>query len=171
MNIRLLMVMIALLLLPAVSHAELYRWTDDQGTVNFTEDFQSIPKKYRKSVQGSDDGASPDSPSAPAAAGVEKASPAVGAAKGGAAGPLYDGKRGEEWRDELRQARAELKAYREHLEMKRRMLSDTSRMGRREYLGLQADVKELEIKVGELKARVDGLEAAATRAGVPAGFR
>jgi hypothetical protein len=161
---------ILVLLLPVAAHAELYRWVDDKGTVNFTEDYESIPPKYRKSAKGSDDAVSQKKPSAPAA-GSNATSPSAVAPKGDGAVPLYGGRRGEEWRDELRQARAELKAYREHLELKRRLLADTSRMGRREYVGLQADVKELELKVGELKDHLERLEAAAAKAGVPSGFR
>lgn len=30
------------------SHAEIYKWVDDKGTVNFTEDPETIPEKYRE---------------------------------------------------------------------------------------------------------------------------
>jgi predicted RNase H-like nuclease (RuvC/YqgF family) len=162
---------LCLVLLPVASRAELYRWVDDKGTINFTEDFQSIPKQFRTSAQSTDDVISTEpAPSEPAG---EKAVEQFddGSRKGSAVVPRYSDKRGEEWRDELRQARAEVKAYQDHLEMKRRMLADTSRMGRREYLGLQNDVKELEVKVDELRGRLDRLERAADRAGVPANFR
>jgi hypothetical protein len=55
--------------------------------------------------------------------------------------------------------------------MKRKMLADTTGMGRREYLGLTADVKELEIKVNDLASRLDTLNNAADKAGVPNSFR
>jgi hypothetical protein len=170
MKIRLVMTLLVLALLTAAANAELYRWVDDTGTLNFTEDFQSIPAKYRKSAQSSDDVSAEPAPAEPAA---DKAlePPARGDSKGAAVVPLYNGKRGEEWRDDIRQARAEVKAYQDHLAMKRRMLSDTSRMGRQEFLGLQYDVKELEVKVGELQGRLDQLTRDAERAGVPANFR
>lgn len=171
MMIRFMVGLFCLVLLTGAANAELYRWVDDSGTLNFTEDFQSIPAKYRKSAQSSDDAVSVES--APAEAAAEKApdSPVKADARGASAVPLYNGKRGEEWRDDLRQARAEVKSYQDHLAMKRKMLSDTSRMGRREYLGLQNDVKELEVKVGELQVRLEQLLREAARAGVPANFR
>jgi Domain of unknown function (DUF4124) len=32
--------------------AETYRWVDEKGTVNFTQDYGSIPEKYRDQVEG-----------------------------------------------------------------------------------------------------------------------
>jgi len=33
------------------SHAEIYKWVDEKGTVNFTEDPATIPEKYREKTQ------------------------------------------------------------------------------------------------------------------------
>jgi hypothetical protein len=31
--------------------AETYTWTDNSGTVNFSDDYSSVPKEYRKNVR------------------------------------------------------------------------------------------------------------------------
>ena len=36
-----------LLLFPAFSHADIYRWEDDAGTLNFTDDPSNIPAAYQ----------------------------------------------------------------------------------------------------------------------------
>lgn len=46
-----LAVMLLLIFSLADVHAEVYTWTDEQGTVNFTDDFSSIPIKFRKQSQ------------------------------------------------------------------------------------------------------------------------
>ena len=42
--------------------AETYTWTDDSGTMNFTEDFGKIPKKYRKKARKVGDESAPPAP-------------------------------------------------------------------------------------------------------------
>jgi hypothetical protein len=162
----------------SLAHAELYRWVDEQGTMHFTEEYSTIPNKYRSSVQTSDEtvtreGLMTPAPVAGEGGNAKSESPALQKPAGGdgSSPPVFGGKPGDVWRDELRQARAELKAYQDHLEMKRKMLADTSGMGRREYLGLTSDVKELEIKVNDLANRLDTLNKAADKAGVPNSFR
>jgi outer membrane murein-binding lipoprotein Lpp len=159
----------------SLAHAELYRWVDEQGTMNFTEEYGSIPNKYRSSVQTSDETVTTEwlkTPEPVAGEGGNPKGEPPAIKKPDVSSPaLFAGKRGEVWRDELRQARAELKAYQDHLAMKRKMLADTTGMGRREYLGLTADVKDLEMKVNDLSSRLDTLNNAADKAGVPNSFR
>lgn len=38
---------IGLLTIPFLAHSELYKWIDDKGDVHFTDDYSSIPEKYR----------------------------------------------------------------------------------------------------------------------------
>lgn len=42
-------------------YAETYSYMDEHGTVNFTEDIASVPKKYRKKIKRYDDLATTDS--------------------------------------------------------------------------------------------------------------
>ena len=38
---------IGLLTIPFLVHAEVYKWIDDKGNVHFTDDYSSIPDRYR----------------------------------------------------------------------------------------------------------------------------
>ncbi len=48
---KLFLVSIILMMTAGFAAAEMYKWVDDKGTVNFTEDYSKIPKKYRKKVK------------------------------------------------------------------------------------------------------------------------
>jgi len=41
---------ILFLLFPLYSYAQIYKWIDEKGNVNFTDNYLSIPKKYRDKV-------------------------------------------------------------------------------------------------------------------------
>lgn len=43
--------LVFLMLLPAASPADIYRWEDDAGTVHFTDDFSTVPQQYRKKAK------------------------------------------------------------------------------------------------------------------------
>jgi hypothetical protein len=42
-----LVAVVVLLLVPAVSTADIYRWVDDSGTIHFTDDMTNVPAAYR----------------------------------------------------------------------------------------------------------------------------
>lgn len=108
-----------LLLLSNRSGAETYSWVDGNGTYNFSDDYNSIPKKYRKNVKRSGDVV--DSEPTQNAAPVEKpeVKPAV-AEKSAvpAAGDkqLYGGKTQEAWRKDFEVQEVELKRLEQQLE-------------------------------------------------------
>lgn len=59
--------------LASVARAELYRWTDENGTEHFTSDPSQVPARYRNAAPAPDDGTGPrvnfisgDSQSSPA---------------------------------------------------------------------------------------------------------
>lgn len=108
------------LLLTNSAGAETYSWVDDKGTYNFTEDFSSVPKKYRKKVKHTAD---IDPVKAPATstvnqgkAGATKNPELSGAKSAGektdgttqGSKQLYGGKTHDAWRAELSQGEAEL---------------------------------------------------------------
>ena len=100
--------------------AETYSWEDDEGTLNFTEDYSRIPSKYRKKVQRREgmsyretnvDLTPPDSS-------VEKTDPPDSSAEKSeeksAEGPtLYGGKTEDQWRSELYALESEMNTQRE----------------------------------------------------------
>jgi len=44
-------VIFSFLLIFQTAHAEIFKWVDEKGTVNFTEDPATIPEKYREKVK------------------------------------------------------------------------------------------------------------------------
>lgn len=42
---------IFLLMIPCIVHGAIYKWTDEKGTVHFTDDESTIPAKYRQQVE------------------------------------------------------------------------------------------------------------------------
>ncbi|HJX60312.1 MAG TPA: DUF4124 domain-containing protein [Thermodesulfobacteriota bacterium] len=42
------------LMTPYLSSEEVYRWTDEKGTIHFTDDVSKIPEKFRREAQGID---------------------------------------------------------------------------------------------------------------------
>ncbi|MDD2272700.1 MAG: DUF4124 domain-containing protein [Desulfuromonadaceae bacterium] len=126
-----------ILLLAAPLYAETYSWVDDSGTYNFTEDYSSVPRKYRKKVRRREDiqqevpSVSPDSENTSGTTGKTETKPAVtqGTDKG-----LYGGKSRDDWRKELDALEAELKGIEQHMEQVRRQIYDTKEISR-EQLG------------------------------------
>lgn len=175
---RALLVMTLLMFaVPAV--ATTYTWEDDQGTVNFTEDYGKIPKKYRKKAKVLG-GEEEEQPVAGEPEQGEKAKPKTAAPREASEQPpaekqdknaVYGGKDGKAWRVEFGQLKADLKASEDQLVDLRKRLADTSKMARTEYLRLQDSIRNLESRILSLRERLDELKAAANRAGVPDEFR
>lgn len=110
----------ALFVLTTQVSAETYSWVDDNGTYNFSEDFSSVPKKFRKKVKRLGDAGG--GTVAPSSASTEKKSDVVLAApvKSTPAAAddkqLYNGKSRDAWRQEFDTHEAELKALEQRLD-------------------------------------------------------
>ena len=46
-RLRLLLILLSLLAGPVAAHAQMVRWTDDQGQVHYSEGLDSVPERYR----------------------------------------------------------------------------------------------------------------------------
>lgn len=152
-----------LLLYPLSAVAATYEWTDAAGTVHFTEDLGSVPKKYRKKVKvlGGDESGTPQTTviNEPAAQ-----KPKADEQKGK---KLYAGKDEGTWRKEIDAARRELEASQSNLlELKARM-SDTSKMTRGEFLTIQNSIKHEAIRNEALRKKLEAVRGEAAAAGVP----
>jgi len=160
--------LVALLLLyPLSAMALTYEWTDENGTVNFTEDLGKVPKKYRKKAKVL--GAEESGPQTT----VEPGEPAK-KTKPEAAGEkkkLYGGKDEQSWRKEFALAKAEVKSTESELANLHGRLEDTSKMSHGEYLAIQNTIKHNEIKLQGQQKKLNELQESADRAGVPAEFR
>jgi hypothetical protein len=45
-----LAVFLGALLATAITHAQTYKWTDENGRISFTDDLSKVPEKYRKTA-------------------------------------------------------------------------------------------------------------------------
>jgi hypothetical protein len=161
MDMKKLLVML-LLLYPLSASGLTYEWTDDAGTVNFTEDLGKVPKKYRKraKVLGADETGAPQI--------IESSEPAKGKAK--ESGVLQDKKapsaKDEALRKEYEVAKANLEITEDELTDLRARMNDTSKMSRAEYLAIQNSLKQGEFRAQEQRKKLNQLRDSARKAGV-----
>lgn len=140
--------LVIVLLLSTRSGAETYSWVDETGTYNFSDDYNRVPKKYRKNIKrrGDDD-------SAPA---IQKTplpekneTPVVKPARSADVDKqLYNGKTQAAWRKEFDVQEVELKRLELRLEQMQVMLNKPGQLpherqtGIKEYDALRAEYKE-----------------------------
>lgn len=177
------LVLLVLLVLPLQVSAEIYSWTDAAGTVHFTEDLGSVPKKYRATALRQASGA--DMP-APAAAtetslpdGAPKAERTQSETAQGAAAPAADvtpatrfgSRSAAEWQAEFRSLRQKLTQIEQQQEQLRKEGGDgTKALSRPQIEEVNARNKQL---VGEYEAtrlRFNQLVEQANQAGLPPEF-
>lgn len=161
------LLILLLLLYPLSALAETYEWTDQEGTVHFTEDLGQVPKKFRKKAKrlGSEE-------AAPASSATGE--PARGAGKGeeeSKGKKLYGGKDETAWRTAFRRANGEMQQAESELATLKDRLKDTSTMSRTEYLSVQNTIKHTETVLKERQRKLDALQREADREGVPSDLR
>jgi hypothetical protein len=162
--------LVLLLVLYATSAAAVtYEWTDDRGTINFTEDLGKVPKKYRKKakVLGAEENGTPQVIEEPVKGSATGSGSAAGtkdaAQKDKKAAP---GKDDAALRSEYGAAKSQLQAIDKNIADLRGRLQDTSKMSRSEYLSLQNTLKQEEFRAQEQRKKVDQLRQNAERAGI-----
>ncbi|SNB46094.1 DUF4124 domain-containing protein [Geobacter sp. DSM 9736] len=170
-------VVAAALLWAGSACAETYRWVDDHGTINFTEDPGRIPAKYRKRAKTFGVGyVSP--PASPVLASSDAGAPLPQSESHEQVPALrqeekkvFGDREGAAWRNEFVSIRTDLKAAESLLTDTRKQLADSGRMSRREYLTLQHSIRNIEKQVLGLRGKLDLLDAAATKVRVPEDLR
>lgn len=102
----------------STSYADTYSWTDDQGTINFTEDLGSVPKKFRKKARKTQEEAPPEAKSGSAAATgkAPKATPPVADSRGWSADDTFAGKTHAQWTKDLRDRDEAMAAVRKEID-------------------------------------------------------
>lgn len=112
---KLILAVAGMLIFAAPLMAETYSWEDETGTVNFTENYTSVPAKYRKNARKLGDIGS-DTPSAqPAAASGTKAAPAAResaesqTSPSGETGGTFGGKKYDQWKQEFSEREAAMR--------------------------------------------------------------
>ena len=173
---------ILMLLIAIPAAADTYKWEDDQGTLNFTEDLGKIPKKFRKKAQKIGD---MDAIPAMATEGKGKASGNMGSESTGVEGaantpknaqPLEqplpkagaDNKTGDAWKADIAKLKGDLKAAEAELAKNKERLDNPSGLSQDGISMLQSTIKNNEIDVINLKKQLDALKQNALKAGVPA---
>lgn len=162
--------------------ADIYKWVDERGTINFTEDLGKVPPKYRKK-------ATVIPQNAPAAAevtetvvekGAKVPTPETAEPKDAAGKPqpakqekkaVYGGKDENAWKAEFARVRGDIRMFEEELAGRKAKLTKTDKMSRAEYLGIQSEVKRIEEKLADLKGKLSALTESAQKAGVPPELR
>ena len=168
-------IIFALLVMFAIPvEALTYKWVDDQGTINYTEDLGNVPQKYRKKVKivGEEENVSSPEPGGLKEGSKDKAK---GDASEQTNSPqkkkTYGGKSGETWKRDFAQVNADIKVNEDQLSDLKDRMKDTSKMSRGEYLSIQAGINSVRARLQRLRGKRDSLTEEANRALVPAEFR
>jgi hypothetical protein len=149
-------------------HADTYVWTDEQGTMNFTDEIGTVPKKFRKNVRklGEDEPAPvlKGRAAATAAKTTDEALQAIpGAGKGG--GESYAGKSYDQWKKDLDEREAAMTALRKRMDEIADQLKNTS-MRKGEMDKLVAEHKSLLAQFNEMKNQYNQQVENARKAGL-----
>jgi chromosome segregation ATPase len=172
-------IIFALLVMFAIPvEALTYKWIDDHGTINYTEDLGNVPQKYRKKVKivgEEEDVASPEPGGSKEGLKPEKKDKAKGDASEQTNAPekkkTYGGKSAETWKRDFAQVNDDIKTNEDQLSELKDRMKDTSKMSRGEYLSVQAGINRVEARLQRLRGKRDSLTDEANRALVPAEFR
>jgi hypothetical protein len=167
------MVFMIAMVVPVVALSEIYEWTDSKGVVNFTDDLNKVPARYRKQITERD---SPQE--------VRNVSPAAVTppprSQNPAASPVLYGDHDQSWwrsnfsslRQEIKSIEANLPGKREKLaEIKRKRVIYQRTRDRVAYNELDADITKDEEKLKELQDKLRALDDEANRGGVPQEWR
>lgn len=158
--------MAVLVLLSTQSGAETYSWIDENGTYNFSDDYNSVPRKYRKSVgRRGDDGAAKSPADAPISAKREAAAakpePTADVDKS-----LYDGKTQEEWRKEFDARESELKRLELRSEQIQMILKKPVNISKGSFSELMSEYEALRKEYSEKYKLYSDLVESARKAGL-----
>lgn len=169
---------LALLLWAAPLLAETYTWVDGQGTVNFTDDYSQIPRKYRKKARRLDIEVEQAAP-APG----ESVTPAAGqvrqpqAGAGGSAAPAnddketYAGRPAGAWQQEFKAQGTEVKRLERQLVDLEALVKNPVGVSQERIFGLPREFKDTQVQYNEALKRYNELNDAANKAGLPGEFR
>ena len=152
----------------STAHAATYSWTDERGTVHFTENVESVPEKFRDAALREEETQAVTEDSAaspPPAADTSKALTAVSSGKNGQplSGELFAGKTFQQWEKELREREAAMTSVRTRIDEIDALLKNpptVSKALRQERHAQAAKFKEMQNEYNQLleSIRKAGLE-------------
>ncbi|WP_168205983.1 DUF4124 domain-containing protein [Geobacter sp. FeAm09] len=160
--------------LPAM--AETYSWTDRSGTVNFSDDYYSVPKQYRKKVRRLGDiDAQPAAADSGKGAGAGQQAALPEAGKGGAgedsANDQYGGKKAEIWQQEFKGRYAEVKQLEKELLELEELVKKPVGISRERIQGLPQEFRATQKRYNDAVKAYNELNDAANKVGLPAEYR
>jgi hypothetical protein len=166
------------------SNADTYQWTDNQGVVNFTDNPDNVPKKFRTKVK-----VTPSADRAIDAQGPAKTETSVGSNKKpevtattppAPAGPkLYGGHDERWWKSRYSSLRGEMKSIQDNLpakrgdleQLRRKLTLYTYARNRVAYQEKLAEIQRDEERIKVLTDQLTSLDTEAATAGVPFDWR
>lgn len=179
---RLIILTLLLLTVPALCSAEIYKWVDEKGQTGYSDDLGKVPKKYRDSafVTEKEEQAVEVLEGSGTPKTTRKGSEGKGDVKGEGETkgkgkdkdkPTYDGKTGEAWKQDFARQKYEVKSLEDHAKSIKERLADPSKISRGEAVTLQNTLRDLDSRLGKARNKLDILNDAAETAGVPGEFR
>ena len=166
MKMSVLLISVTLLVLPVMAFGqEFYRWVDEKGTINFTDDPTLIPEKYRSQAQPKKP--PQQSPASPAIPASERSNP-VGPQEQADSAPKKTDMlgRGEEWwrakvkewNDKLAETQRSYEAAQAAMRGKAKELEDSKFKPDSFQRKLKAEKNSLEEKVKQWEKQVEDVK-------------
>lgn len=175
---RYFIAILLLLAVPVLCSADIYKWVDEKGQTGFSDDLGKVPKKYRDKAISTDKQDQPveiiekgEVVKSPKKGGEVKKEEAAGDKAKEKEKPLFDGKSGEAWKQDIARQKHEVKSLEDQLEGIKERMAGTEKISRGEYLTLQNTQRDLDVRIDKAKKKLDKLNDAADAAGVPGEFR
>jgi len=169
-------VTLLVLAVPVLCSAEIYKWVDEKGRVGYSDDLGKVPKKYRNNAVVTErqeqaveiiettapeksPGKGVDGKGEPDSKGRDKDK------------PVFDGKTGDAWKQDFARQKHEVKSLEDQATGIKERMADPGKISRGEYVILQNTQRDLAFRIEKAKQKLDALNDAAEKAGVPAEFR
>lgn len=173
---RLFVVM--LLILPLSAGAATYSWTDANGTMHFTDDLGSVPKKYRaKALQKAAGEETPpqasEAPATKSVASEKKTDPSVAASDSTKISPStrFGDRTAGEWQTEFRALREQLKTIEQQMDELKRQGGDGKTLLTSAMIAeMNARNKQLNQDYAAARVRFNTLVEQANKVGLPQEF-
>jgi hypothetical protein len=170
---------LVLMVFPATCFGEIYKWIDDKGVINFSDELGKVPKLYRDKAVVEDAMQSPVEVSekvvgsgAQTNEGAKEVRPKAAEDKTKAKQkPLFGNKAGEAWKQDFDQLKWDIKGLEEQMAGIKERMATPEKMSRGEYVTLQNTVKDLDFRINKARQKLDALSDAANRVELPAEFR
>lgn len=148
------------------AYGEIYTWTDDQGTVHFSEDAAAVPAKYWEKARNMDESAPSPAETEPEPQAAAGGATPANTAGDAATADLPDYTTRDEWQAELQKQEAAMTGVLQRLDG---LATAVNRIPRRtgERDRLEAEHRTLQTEYNAMKDRYYRLVEAARKAGFP----